>query len=155
MNQAYVRRGQENSPDREFARDIDLMEQLEAGVASRLPGNAPEDQEGERRQTPEEYIAHRKAIIIERTMAGFHRWLDKRLAIMSYTIEASEAAEAPDDPGGSRESENRDSGEKKSGDTNRRPKRQLSEDSDPDNSAGGGDDNGQDRGGNKRAKKGK
>jgi len=134
------------------------MEQLETGVASRLPGDVPEDQEGERRQTPEEYIAHRKAVIIERIMVAFHRWLDKRLAIRSYTIEASEAAEAAeaaDGPGDSRESEHWDSGERKSGDANRRPKRQFPDDSDPDNSAGGGDDNGQDRGGNKRAKKGK
>ncbi|KAJ8130262.1 hypothetical protein O1611_g3368 [Lasiodiplodia mahajangana] len=46
----------------------------------------------------------------------------------------------------------RDTSGKKSGGAGR-PKRQLSNDNDPDDLAGGGDDNGRDGGGNKRAKK--
>ncbi|KAI0390003.1 hypothetical protein F5Y17DRAFT_469241 [Xylariaceae sp. FL0594] len=154
LNQTYVRRDQQRSPDRRSARANDPMEQHEAKVASRLAGNAPENAKGVRRQTPEEYIAHRKTVIIDKAMAVFQRWLDKRLAVMSYTIEASEAAEGSGDPGDSSGgNQDRGNGGKKPEDTNRRPKRQFSDGNDPGNSGGRDDDNGQDRGGSKRAKK--
>ncbi|KAI3327835.1 hypothetical protein HD806DRAFT_336567 [Xylariaceae sp. AK1471] len=150
LNQAYVGRDQENSSDRGIARNTDSMEQNRAAIAAHSPEYKQQDREGERRQTPEEYIARRREIAVDRVMAGFQKWFDKRLAIISYTIEASEAS---DDTGGNAGSQSQQTDEKKSGRASGRPKRQFRDDNDPDNNTGGGDDNGQDRGGNKRAKK--
>jgi hypothetical protein len=124
------------------------MERNKAPIATQRSSHR---EEGERRQTPEEYIAHRREVAVDRVMAAFHRWLDKRLAIISYTIEASEAS----DDTGTTGSQSRDTGgEKRSGGASGRPKRQFPDD-EPNDVEGGGDENGQDRGGNKRAKKGK
>ncbi|KAI0913527.1 hypothetical protein F4824DRAFT_458972 [Ustulina deusta] len=153
LNQAYVRRDQGSSSDRGLARNTDSMERNKGTIATQRSRNGRQDREGERRLTAEEYIAHRKEIAVEQVMAGFQRWLDKRLAIISYTIEASE--EASDGTGtGTRDtsSQSRETGEKRSGGASHRPKRQFSDEDNADDFAGG-DDNGQDRGGNKRAKK--
>ncbi|KAI0451533.1 hypothetical protein F5B21DRAFT_516691 [Xylaria acuta] len=153
-NQAYVGRDQGNPSDCGLARNTDSMARNKAAVAIQRSRSDRKDREGDRRLTAEEYIAHRKEIAVERVMGGFQRWLDKRLAIISYTIEASEAS---DDTGTGAHtttgSQGRDTGGKRSGGASGRPKRQLSDNNDPDDLAGGGDDNGQDRGGNKRAKK--
>ncbi|KAI0193636.1 hypothetical protein EV127DRAFT_505790 [Xylaria flabelliformis] len=148
-SQAYVGRDWEQSSDCGLARNNDFMEQNKVAVAAkRSRGDRGED----RTLTAEEYIAHRKEIAVERVMNGFQRWLDKRLAIISYTIEASEASDDPGTGAHTTGSQSQDMGGKKSGGTSGRPKRQLSDNNDPDDLSGGGDDNGQDRGGNKRAK---
>ncbi|KAJ2989719.1 hypothetical protein NUW58_g3323 [Xylaria curta] len=153
--QAYVRRDQGSVSNRGLARDTDSMERNKKAVAVQRSRSGRKDREGERRLTAEEYIAHRREAAVEQVMAGFQRWLDKRLAIISYTIEASEAS---DDTGagagtGTTGSQGRNTGGKGSGGASGRPKRQLSDNDDLDDLSGGGDDNGQDRGGNKRAKK--
>jgi hypothetical protein len=130
------------------------MERDTPSTAAHRSKHGPRDREGQRRQTPADYIACRKRIAVERVMAGFNKWLEKKLAIILYTIEASEAS---DDTGGKTGSQSRDSSENMSGGASGRPKRQFrdDDDDDPNDISGGGDDNGQDRGGNKRAKKGK
>ncbi|KAI0472293.1 hypothetical protein F4859DRAFT_99646 [Xylaria cf. heliscus] len=151
-HQAYVRRDQGKSSDCQLARNTDSMERNKVAGAAQRPRSDRKDRGEDRRLTAEEYIAHRREIAVERVMGGFQRWLDKRLAIISYTIEASEAS---DDTGaGTRTagSQSRDAGGKRSGAATGRPKRQLSDNNDPDDLSGGGDDNGKDRGGNKRAK---
>ncbi|KAJ8117831.1 hypothetical protein ONZ43_g4114 [Nemania bipapillata] len=87
-------------------------------------------------------------------MGGFQKWLDKRLAIISYTVEASDASEDTGNSARTTGSVTRDMSGKKTGGAAGRPKRQLSDNNDPDDLPGGGDDNGRDGGGNKRAKKG-
>ncbi|KAI1811529.1 hypothetical protein GGS20DRAFT_579026 [Poronia punctata] len=154
LKQGYARHGQDHSPDRRLDRITDLMApEGKAAVASgRINQEVPE---GKRELTPEEFLAHRKVVFVEKTMVAFQRWLDKRLAIISYTIEAAEASDSQSSGsggGGSGDSQYWDVGEKESGGGGSRPpKRQFSGDN-PDDFAGG-DGNGQDRGGNKRAKK--
>ncbi|TRX88380.1 hypothetical protein FHL15_010756 [Xylaria flabelliformis] len=152
LTQAYVGRDWEQSSDCGLARNNDSMEQTRVAVAAKRSRSDREDRGEDRTLTAEEYIAHRKEIAVERVMSGFQRWLDKRLAIISYTIEASEASDDPGTGAHTTGSQSQDTGGKKSGGASGRPKRQLSDNNDPDDLSGGGDDNGQDRGGNKRAK---
>lgn len=130
------------------------MERDKAAIAAQRSKSGRENREGERRLTPEEYIAHRKQLAVEKVMSGFQRWLDKRLAIISYTIEASEASDGTGPSARGTGSRGKSTDEKMSSGASNRPKRQFSDDDNGDDDPGG-DDNGQDRGGNKRAKKGK
>ncbi|KAI1330759.1 hypothetical protein F5Y16DRAFT_396248 [Xylariaceae sp. FL0255] len=114
------------------------------------------DRQGETRRTPEEeYVLRKGRAEVDRFMAHFIPWFEKKLAIISYTIETAAARdEAPADGGesstGAQSGRNSGKGhEKCSG----RIKRQYS-DEDQDDTPGGGDDNGQDRGGAKRARRG-
>ncbi|KAK5632467.1 hypothetical protein RRF57_008181 [Xylaria bambusicola] len=150
LDQVYVGRDQGSSSG--LARNTDSMERNKGAIATQRSENGREDREGERRLTPEEYIARRKQIAVEKVMSGFQRWLDKRLAIISYTIETSEASDGAGSGARSTGSQSREAGEKMSGGASSRPKRQFSDDDNADDLPGG-DDNGQDRGGNKRAKK--
>ncbi|KAI0556017.1 hypothetical protein F4679DRAFT_520717 [Xylaria curta] len=150
--QAYVGGDWEQSSDRGLARNNDSMEHNRGEVAAKRSRSDRKHWGEDRTLTAEEYIANRREIAVERVMNGFQRWLDKRLAIISYTIEASEASDNPGTGAQTTGSQSRDTGGKKSEGASRRPKRQLSDNNDPDDLSGGGDDNGQDRGGNKRAK---
>ncbi|KAI0420379.1 hypothetical protein F5X98DRAFT_371790 [Xylaria grammica] len=152
LSQAYVGRDQGNSSGRGTDSKTDSMERNKGVIATQRSRKGRQDREGERRLTAEEYIAHRREIAVEQVMAGFQKWLDKRLAIISYTIEASEAADGAGANTRNAGSKSPETGGEKSGGTSRRQKRQLSDDDNPDDLSGG-DDNGQDRGGNKRAKK--
>ncbi|RWA09133.1 hypothetical protein EKO27_g5966 [Xylaria grammica] len=152
LSQAYVGRDQGNSSGRGIDSNTDSMERSKGVIATQRSRKGRQDREGERRLTAEEYIAHRREIAVEQVMAGFQKWLDKRLAIISYTIEASEAADGTGTNTRNAGSKSPETGGEKSGGTSRRQKRQLSDDDNPDDFSGG-DDNGQDRGGNKRAKK--
>ncbi|KAI0161194.1 hypothetical protein GGR57DRAFT_498714 [Xylariaceae sp. FL1272] len=105
-----------------------------------------------RKQTPEEFIARKRKVTVDYVMAIFEKWLEKRLAIMRYSIETAVAAEDGGGGGDTKRSPRQGSDGKESSQSSRRPKRQLQDDED-DDIAGGGDDNEQDRGGNKRAKK--
>ncbi|KAI0435864.1 hypothetical protein F4803DRAFT_275905 [Xylaria telfairii] len=154
-NQAYVGRDQGKPSDCALARNTDSMERNKVAAAPQRSRSGRKDRGEDRRLTAEEYIAHRREIAVERVMGGFQRWLDKRLAIISYTIEASEASDDTGTGTHTTGSQSRDAGGKKSGGASGRPKRQLSDNNEPGDLSGGGDDNGQDRGGNKRAKKGK
>ncbi|KAI0877100.1 hypothetical protein GGS24DRAFT_448772 [Hypoxylon argillaceum] len=129
------------------------MERNKAAIGVQRSKDNRQDREGERRLTAEEYIAHRRGIAVEQVMGGFQKWLDKRLAIISYAIEASDASDETGSSTRTTGSMTRDTSGKKSGGAAGRPKRQLSDNNDPDDLAGGGDDNGRDGGGNKRAKK--
>ncbi|KAI1354355.1 hypothetical protein F5Y01DRAFT_14300 [Xylaria sp. FL0043] len=152
LSQEYVGRDQGSSSDRGLSRNTDSMEGNNEAISTQRSRNGRPDREGERRLTAEEYIARRKEIAVEKVVTGFQRWLDKRLAIISYTIQASEAADGTGTGARDSNSQSQEMGEKKSGGANRRQKRQFSDGG----NAGdfpGGDDNGQDRGGNKRAKK--
>ncbi|KAI1185583.1 hypothetical protein F5B17DRAFT_27186 [Nemania serpens] len=152
-DQAYVGRDQVRLSDCGFGRKTVSMERNKAAVAVQRSRSSRQDREGERRLTVEGYIARRKEIAVEQVMAGFQRWLDKRLAIISYTIEASDASDDTSSGSGSGSgSMNRGASGNSPGGASSRPKRQFSDDNDQDDVAGGGDDNGQDRGGNKRAK---
>ncbi|KAI0533498.1 hypothetical protein GGR58DRAFT_110192 [Xylaria digitata] len=152
QSQAYVGRDQGNSYDRGIARNTDSMERNKGAIASQRSRKGRQDQDGGRSLTAEEYIAYRRKIAVERVMAEFQRWLDKRLEIISYTIEASEASDGTGTHTHTTSSRSRETGEEKSGGASSRQKRQFSDDNNPDDCSGG-DDNGQDRGGNKRAKK--
>lgn len=154
-NQAYVGRDQGKPSNYALARNTDSMERNKAAAAAQRSRSGRKDRGEDRRLTAEEYIAHRREIAVERVMGGFQRWLDKRLAIISYTIEASEASDDTGTGAHTTGSQSQEAGGKKSGGASGRPKRQLSDNNDPDDLSGGGDDNEQDRGGNKRAKKGK
>lgn len=152
-DQTYVGRDQVRLSDRGFGRNTVSMEQRnKAAAAVQRSRSSRQDREGERRLTVEGYIARRKDIAVEQVMAGFQKWLDKRLAIISYTIEASDASDGTSSGSRGSDSTSRDTGGNNTGGASSRPKRQFSDDTDPDDLAGGGDDNGQDRGGNKRAK---
>ncbi|KAI0407940.1 hypothetical protein F4802DRAFT_594878 [Xylaria palmicola] len=152
-NQAYVGREQGSSSDCGRAGNTDSMDQNKAAAAVQRSRNSRRGREGERRLTAEEYIAHRRQIGVEQVMTGFQKWLDKRLAIISYTIETSEASDDTGTGSRSTASPGRDTDGGKSGGSGGRPKRQLSDHNDPGDISGGGDGDGQDRGGNKRAKK--
>ncbi|TGJ88144.1 hypothetical protein E0Z10_g674 [Xylaria hypoxylon] len=151
ISQAYVGRDQGNSSDRGLAGNTDSMERNKEAIAAQRSRKGRQDPEGERRLTAEEYIAYRRELAVEQVMAGFQKWLDKRLAIISYTIEASEASDCTGTTPNTG-SQSRETGGGKSGGASSRQKRQFSDDNSPDDLSGG-DDNGQDRGGNKRAKK--
>ncbi|KAI1128480.1 hypothetical protein F5Y10DRAFT_175176 [Nemania abortiva] len=153
FDRAYVGRDQVRLSDCGLAGKTASMEGRKPVVAVQRTRNSRQDREGERRLTAEEYIARRREIAVEKVMAGFQKWLDKRLAIISYTIEASEASDGTGNGTPTTGSMNRNTSDKKSGGAGGRPKRQLSNDNDPDDLSGGGDDNGRDGGGNKRAKK--
>ncbi|KAI2642297.1 hypothetical protein GGS21DRAFT_501846 [Xylaria nigripes] len=148
LNEAcVVGRNRESSSGRDLVRNTDHMEQNKAMVVTEPSKKGREDSDTARILSPEEYIDYRKELAVEKVMASFHRWLDKKLAIISYTIEASEATEEND---GSNY-ENRDMEDKKSGGGNSRHKRQIGDDDIGDPS--GGDENGRDGGGSKRIKK--
>ncbi|KAI6084245.1 hypothetical protein F4821DRAFT_243298 [Hypoxylon rubiginosum] len=130
---------------------VDLsMESKRTAGAAQQSGHCQLNHEGERRLTPDQYVAIKKQEAIELVMAKFNRWLDKRLAIISYTYEASEASGNSASGSGGTESGNGSSGQGQSSRSSR-SKRRLSGD-DQDNSSAGGDDNDPNRGGNKRAK---
>ncbi|KAI1426262.1 hypothetical protein F5Y12DRAFT_783998 [Xylaria sp. FL1777] len=152
LNRAYVRRDQGSSSDRGLARNTDSMERNKEAISTQRSRHGRRDREGERILTAEEYITRRKEVAVEQVLAGFQRWLDKRLAIISYTIQASEASDGAGTGTRNTNSQGREMGEKKSGGASNRQKRQFSDDNNADDFSGG-DDNGQDRGGNKRAKK--
>ncbi|KAI1819198.1 hypothetical protein F4861DRAFT_547082 [Xylaria intraflava] len=151
-NKACAGRAQDISSGRALAKNTDSMEVNKVMIASARSGNDRDDPEVARRLTPEEYIAYKKEVAIEKVMAAFQRWLDKKLAIISYTFEASEACEASDETGTTTNSHGSGGEEKMPGRGNSRQKRQFSDD-DPDELSGGGDENGRDGGGNKRARK--
>ncbi|KAI0102393.1 hypothetical protein GGR51DRAFT_562565 [Nemania sp. FL0031] len=151
-SRAYVGREQVRLSDCGLDRKT-AMEGRKPAIAVQRSRNSRQDREGERRLTAEEFIARRREAVVERLMAHFQKWLDKRLAIISYTIEASEASDDTGNGTRTAGSMSRDTSGKKSGGAGGRPKRQLSNDNDPDDLSGGGDDNGRDGGGNKRAKK--
>ncbi|KAI8634269.1 hypothetical protein F5Y19DRAFT_206759 [Xylariaceae sp. FL1651] len=152
LNRDYVGRNLETPFDRGIDITIVSMEGNKAAIATQRSTHGREDREGERTQTPEEYIARRKQLAVDRVMADFQKWFDKELSIISYTIEASDAAGGTSDSISSTGSESGGTGEQSSNGSSGRPKRQLYDD-DHGGLSGGGDDNGQDRGGNKRAKK--
>ncbi|KAI0431362.1 hypothetical protein F5Y09DRAFT_330424 [Xylaria sp. FL1042] len=152
LSQEYIGRDQGSSSDRGLSRNTDSMEGNIEEISTQRSRNGRQDREGERRLTAEEYIAHRKEIAVEQVVASFQRWLDKRLAIISYTIQASEAADGTGTGARGTNTQSQEMCEKKSGGASKRQKRQFSDDDNADDFPGG-DDNGQDRGGNKRAKK--
>ncbi|KAI1311748.1 hypothetical protein F5Y03DRAFT_410012 [Xylaria venustula] len=151
-SQEYVGRDQGSSSDRGLSGNTGSMEGNKEAISAQRSRHGRQDREGERKLTAEEYIAHRKEIAVEQVVAGFQRWLDKRLAIISYTIQASEASDEAGTGTRDGNSQSQEMGEKKSGGASNRQKRQFSDDDNTDDFPGG-DDNGQDRGGNKRAKK--
>lgn len=151
LNQAYVGRDRRNPFDCGLADNTDSMEGNRAAGAVQQPTDGRQDQEVEMGLTVEEYVAHRKRLMIGRVMAEFQRWLDKRLAILSYAIEASEASDETASGTSTTDSQSTGANGNRSEKSTARPKRQLSDNNDPGDPSGG-DDNGRDRGGNKRAK---
>ncbi|KAI1340029.1 hypothetical protein F5Y15DRAFT_61951 [Xylariaceae sp. FL0016] len=129
---------------------VDPMEKNKTASDARQSSRSHREHQGEKNQTPEQYLAIKKQEAIESVMASFNKWLDKRFQCISYTIEACDASGGP--TGGSSGSNPIGSGNGKSGGSSRRPKRQL-DGEDQDDFSAGGDENGQERGGNKRAKK--
>ncbi|CAJ2512044.1 Uu.00g076690.m01.CDS01 [Anthostomella pinea] len=127
---------------------VDPMESNNKASAARRSSHCPRDKKGERKQTPEQYVALKRQEAVERVMAAFNKWLDKRLAIISYAYEASEASEGTTEGSSKYPSD----GSGKSSTSSKRPKRQFEGDG-QDNFSAGGDENGKDRAGNKRAKK--
>ncbi|KAI0200543.1 hypothetical protein F4808DRAFT_154405 [Astrocystis sublimbata] len=128
------------------------MDRSQVTVAAQLSRSDLVAQEEERKLSAEEYITHTKKVAVERVMGEFQKWLDKRLAIISYTIEASEASDdsgtGPDNSGS--QGQGRDG---RFGGANSRPKRHFNEDGSQDDLSGEGDEKEDDRGGNKRVKK--
>ncbi|OTB04062.1 hypothetical protein M426DRAFT_321159 [Hypoxylon sp. CI-4A] len=121
-----------------------------AGAARRL-SHSQLHQEGERGLTPDQFVAIKKQEAVALVMARFNQWFDKRLAIISYAYEASEALGNDAGSSGGMGCGSGDSGQ---GQPSRstRSKRRLDGD-DQDNSSAGGNEGDPDRGGNKRAKK--
>lgn len=154
LNQAHLGRDPVNPSDCGLADNADSMEGNKAIDAVQQPTSGRRDQKGENGLTVEEYVAHRKRLMIERVMAEFRRWLDKRLAILSYAIETSDASDEAASDSPATGSQSTGAGGNRSEKSTARPKRQLSDSNDPGDPSGG-DDNGRDRGGNKRAKTGK
>ncbi|KAI1438923.1 hypothetical protein GGR50DRAFT_690690 [Xylaria sp. CBS 124048] len=137
------RRDRETSSGRDLARNQDTRP-----MDIHRRDHGPQDSEGSRKRlTPEEYISYKKDIAVEEVMAIFQKWFDRKLAVISYLIEASEAA---DETGMTRNSQGGNMEEKGSGRGSGGQKRGLS-----DEDSGGlwGDGSGRDGVGNKRAKK--
>ncbi|KAI1389110.1 uncharacterized protein F4822DRAFT_404991 [Hypoxylon trugodes] len=109
------------------------------------------DHKGERKLTPDQYVAIKKQEAVALVMAHFNRWLNKRLEIISYAYEASEASGNSVNNSGSVGSGSGDAGQGRST-RSTRAKRRLGGD-DQDNSSAGGNEGDPSRGGNKRAKK--
>ncbi|KAI1780799.1 hypothetical protein F4818DRAFT_435996 [Hypoxylon cercidicola] len=153
--------------------DSSMDSKRKTGAAQRL-GHCQLNHEGERRLTPDQYVAIKKQEAVELVMAQFNRWFDKRLAIISwlvvmfcafhsstssdplippdleYAYEASEASGSSASGSGDAGSGNSSSGQGQSSRSSR-AKRRLSGD-DQDNSSAGGDEGDPNRGGSKRAK---
>ncbi|GAP83642.1 putative udp-glucoronosyl and udp-glucosyl transferase family protein [Rosellinia necatrix] len=151
-NQAYVGKDQGSSSDCGLAENTDSMEQKKEVIGTQRSINGRQDRVGERTLTIEEYIAHRRRVAIAKLMVKFQNWLDKRLAIISYTIQTSDASGETGGDARNAGSQSPDMSDNKPKGTSNRPKRQLSDNDDSDDVPSGGDDNGRDRGGNKRAK---
>ncbi|KAI0602337.1 hypothetical protein F4775DRAFT_237042 [Biscogniauxia sp. FL1348] len=101
-----------------------------------------------RLQTPEQYITLKKKEAVARLMAAFNKWLDEKIVAIENAYEASDASgESSMNTSKSNPPDN-----SKSSKSSRGAKRQFDGD-DQDNFSAGGDENGQDRGGNKRARK--
>ncbi|KAI0479438.1 hypothetical protein GGR56DRAFT_635030 [Xylariaceae sp. FL0804] len=136
-------------------RYLDPMESKKKASAAKRHSHRHAEQEVERKESPERYLAIKKQQAVAYVMACFNNWLDKRLAIISYAVDASNASgEAGDGPssGGAGSGGGGSGGDNKPGGSSRRAKRQL-DGEDQDDFANGGDENDQDRGGNKRVKK--
>lgn len=132
-------------------RSADPMESdRKAGAARRL-SHCQLDHEGKRPLTPDQYVAIKKQEAIALVMAKFNQWLNKRLDIISYAYEASEASGNPQDYSSGTGPGSNNSGQGQSG-RSTRSKRRLGGD-DQDDSSAGGDGRNPDRGGSKRAKK--
>ncbi|KAI1762554.1 hypothetical protein GGR53DRAFT_521585 [Hypoxylon sp. FL1150] len=144
-----------NSTDDGYKPVDSSMDNKRTAGAAQQSGHCQLNHEGERRLTPDQYVAIKKQQAIELVMATFNRWLDKRLAIISWphTYEASEASEASGTSAsgsGGTESGSGNSGQGQSGRSSR-SKRRLSGD-DQGKSSANGDDDDPNRSGNKRAK---
>lgn len=128
---------------------VDPMEKnRKASAASR--SSHCQRNETEHSLTPEQYLERKKAEGVALVMAEFNKWLDKRLAVITYAYETAGASGNPA-AGGDPESQG-SGGNGQPERPSRRPKRQLDGD-DSNNSSTGGDENSRDQGGNKRAKK--
>ncbi|KAI1506680.1 hypothetical protein F5X99DRAFT_423300 [Biscogniauxia marginata] len=99
-------------------------------------------------QAPEQYISLKKKEAVARLMAAFNKWFDNQITAIESAYEASEASGGSSKGTGNTSSPD----DNKPSKSSRGAKRQFDGD-DQDNFSAGGDENGQDRGGNKRAKK--
>ncbi|KAI1857967.1 hypothetical protein JX265_010997 [Neoarthrinium moseri] len=128
------------------------MEKDKKARAAQKSSHSQPRQNASRGQTPEQLIALKRREGVEAVMAVFQTWLDKRLAIIDYAVESSEVS-----GGFAGGSSTEDSGDGKTGSSSGsgRGKRQFNGDDDTNGSSSGGDGKrgGEDRGGNKRAKK--
>lgn len=124
------------------------MEKNKSARAAQRSSNCQSKQNGHRGQSPEQYLAAKKKEAVEKVMAAFNEWLDKGLAIISHAYESS-----GDSGDAFRGGPDQGAGDSKPGRSSGRAKRQFDGDDRDNSSSGGGDENGQDRGGNKRAKK--
>ncbi|KAI1492413.1 hypothetical protein F5X96DRAFT_385771 [Biscogniauxia mediterranea] len=131
-------------------RPVDPMEsnkQLNASSRSSHCHRTPRGGDS-RLQTPEEYTTLKKKEAVARWMAAFNKWLDEKIGAIENAYEASDGSgESSMSTSNSNPPDN-----SKSSKSSRGAKRQFDGD-DQDNFSAGGDENGQDRGGNKRARK--
>ncbi|KAH9988127.1 hypothetical protein F4779DRAFT_632307 [Xylariaceae sp. FL0662B] len=131
---------------------VDPMESNGRASAARRPSHCQRDQKGDRGLTPDQFAARKKQEAVAIVMAAFNKWFDKRLQIISYAYEASEASENSGcGPSGGGDAGDGASGTGGSG-SPARTKRRLDGDN-QDDPSGGGDEHDPDRGGSKRAKK--
>ncbi|KAI1084664.1 hypothetical protein F5B20DRAFT_216429 [Whalleya microplaca] len=132
---------------------VDPMESnKKASAAARQSSHCDRDHKGVRGLTPDQFAARKKQEAVAVVMAAFHKWFDKRLQIISYAYEQSEASE--NSGGGTAGESGAGDGASGTGGSGRptRTKRPLDGD-DQDNSSAGGDEGDPNRGGSKRAKK--
>jgi hypothetical protein len=133
---------------KEGHQNSDLMDKHRKASAARQSSHCQRDRKRNSGQTPEQYLALKKKEAVARVMDDFNRWLDKRLAVITYAHEAAEAS--GNNSSGSTGDQNTNQGQPDR--PTRGSKRQFDRD-DPHKSPDGGDDNDRDGTGNKRAKK--
>lgn len=128
------------------------MENRKSGTAAKKTTARQSDRDGRHTHHPVEYIAVKRQEAVDSVMNLFMVWLHKQLSVISCAYEAADGSDSAASGSSTRGS---NSGKSGSSSGRSRTKRQLSDSDEKDEASGDGDDDkhGDDRGGNKRAKR--
>ncbi|KAI0143201.1 hypothetical protein BJ166DRAFT_597109 [Pestalotiopsis sp. NC0098] len=128
------------------------MENRKSGTAAKKTTARQSDRDGRHTHHPVEFIAVKRQEAVDSVMNTFNMWLHKQLSVISCAYEAADGSDSA--PSGS-STRGSNSGKSGSSSGRSRTKRQFSDSDEKDEASGDGDDDkhGDDRGGNKRAKR--
>ncbi|KAK8107350.1 uncharacterized protein PG998_009363 [Apiospora kogelbergensis] len=158
LNSLGSESGQRQQQTSQNIGSIDSMEKgRTSGAAHKSSKGKSSSSKGEQQQralSPEQYLVIKRQEAVEKVMAAFNRRLADELAIITHAHEAAGGGEGASGSGsgGSHSGGDLNSGGGNAGRPSARGKRQFDDGDRNDSSSGGNGGDGQDKGGNKRAK---